>query len=205
MFMLCSFHCILWPPLGLYIIIPVYCNSFPMALQSVWFNFYFLTALVCLWCIINLIHPQLTSAASSLAVCPLLWVCVCGLMYACMCCVLLRSAVKDRCRATAPGCWAEREKQEDAVGHSGSGPGVRVSLPGVAFPNPDPYLHTHPFGGQLRGGSGRAMLRAVHLRSQGRRAACALWWAGLHQCQPGISPPPLFSRTRGAAQHFIAI
>lgn len=48
-----------------------------MALHSVWFNFYFLTALVCLWCIINLIHPELTFAVASLAVCPLLCVCVC--------------------------------------------------------------------------------------------------------------------------------
>lgn len=66
------------------------------------------------------------------------------------------------------------------MGRSGSGPGVCVSVPGVAHPHPYPHLHTHPSGGQLRGGSGRAVLRAVHVRGQRRRAARALRWAELH-------------------------
>lgn len=123
----------------------------------------------------------------------------CLTMYVCICRVSPCSAVKGRCQATAPGCWAEREKQEDAVGHSGSGPGVCVSVPGIAHPHPYPHLHTYPSSGQLWGGSGRAMLWAMHVWGQRRRAACALWWAGLHKCQPGIS------HSCGASRHFIAL
>lgn len=55
-----------------------------MTLHSVWFNIYFLTALVCLWCIIHLIHPELTFAAASLAVCPLLTMRLCDCVCVCL-------------------------------------------------------------------------------------------------------------------------
>lgn len=74
-------------------------------------TFIFLTALVCLWCIINLIHPEQAFAVAFFALC------ACLLMYACICRALLCSEVKGRCRAMAPGCWAERR---EAGGCSGS-------------------------------------------------------------------------------------
>lgn len=120
-------------------------------------------------------------------------------MCVCICHVSLCSVVKGRCQAIAPGCWAEREKKEDAVGHSGSGPGVCVSVQGIAHPHPYPHLHTYPSGGQLWGGSGRAMLWAMHVWGQRRCAACALRWAGLHKCQPGITP------LCGSPPHLIAL
>lgn len=58
-----AYQCTPRPPFGPHIIIPMQCDSSPSAVHSVWFNFYFLTASVCLWCIINLIHPELTFAA----------------------------------------------------------------------------------------------------------------------------------------------
>lgn len=78
------------------------------------------------------------------------------------------------------------------MGLSGARPGVCASVLGVALPDSNPHLHPHPDGRQLRGGGGRAVLRAVHVRGQGGCAARALRRAELHQCQPGtVHAPPL--------------